>query len=468
MSEPRMSPAPALPECAAVLLAAGKSTRMRSRTPKPLHPLCGLPLTRHVVEACRGAGIARTVVVVGHEAQRVRAGLGIDVEYALQAEQRGSGDAVRAAEETLRGFDGAILVLAGDVPLLRAETLTRLLSHHQTTGAAATLLTAHLPDATGYGRIVRAADGSVLRIVEEKDATPAERALTEWNPSLYCFRADALWNALRDVRPNNAQGEYYLTDVIGILTAGGARVEALATDDVREVLGVNTRVELAQVTQTLRERLLRDLMLSGVTITDPATTYVDVSVTVGIDTVIEPHTFLLAGTRIGEECVIGPYSRIVMSEIGDRTAVLASQVVESVLGDDVKVGPYAHIRPHCRLANGVKIGDFVELKNATLGEKVSASHLAYLGDAEVGARTNIGAGVITCNYDGQKKHRTTIGEGAFIGTNATLIAPVTIGDGAYIAAASPMPEDVPADALAIARERPTIKPDWARKKREQG
>ena len=454
-------------ESCAIILAAGKSTRMKSRIPKPLHPLCGRPLSRHVIEACREAGIGRVIVVVGHVAEAVKSGLGEDVDYALQEEQRGSGHAAQCAMPLLNGFTGTILVLAGDVPLLRAETVSKLLSVHHSTGAAATLLTAFLADATGYGRIVRREDGTVSRIVEHRDATDEERGIREWNPSIYCFQARALTDSLGGIRPNNVQGELYLTDAIGILSGKGERVEAVATDDAREVLGVNNRVELAEVGRILRERILNELMLSGVGITDPSSTYIDAGVRIGPDSVVEPNSFILGKSVIGEGCVIGPFSRIVDSSIGDETKILASQVLESFIANRVYVGPWSNIRPGCRLGDGVKIGDFVELKNATLGEKVSASHLTYIGDAEVGEKTNIGAGVVTCNYDGFRKHRTVIGKNAFIGTHTTLIAPVTVGDGAFIAAGSPINQDVPEDSLAIARTRPAIKPDWARKFRER-
>ncbi len=454
-------------DCAAVILAAGRSTRMKSRLPKPLHPICGVPLTGHVVNACRGAGANRVVVVVGYEADAVRSGLGSDVEYALQPEQRGSGDAARASETQLRDFDGDILVTAGDVPLLTAGTLARLLDHHRRTGAAATLLTVVFDDPTGYGRIVRNPDGTVAAIVEHRDTTPEQRAIRECNPSIYCFNGPSLFAALGRLAPDNAQGELYLTDVIGILSGDGERVEAIAAEDPEEVLGVNTRVELAEVAGIMRGRILRELMLGGVTVVDPAATYVDAGVRVGQDTVLEPQTYLTGTTAIGEGCSIGPHTRIADSEVGSGARILASQVVESRVGNGVRIGPYANLRPGCRLADNVKIGDFVELKNAVLGEKVSASHLSYVGDAEVGAGTNIGAGVVTCNYDGVRKHRTTIGKEAFIGTHATLIAPVTIGDGAYVAAGSPINQDVPPDALAIARSRPSIKPGWARARRER-
>jgi len=438
---------------------------MRSKLPKPLHPICGLPMTAHVIRACREAGVERIVVVVGHEAERVRAGLGSEVEYALQETPRGSGDAARAAQPLLQDWQGTVLVLAGDVPLLPAEALRRMISHHQETGAAATLLTAFLDDPTGYGRVVRDASGRVTRIVEERDTTPEERAIREWNPSLYAFEAAALWPALAELQPNNAQGEYYLTDTIAALAGQGARIEAIPTQDVRDVLGVNTRVELAAVAAVLRERLLIKMMLSGVSVTDPATTYVEVDVEVGQDTVLEPNTFLLRGTRIGEDCVIGPFARIEASVLGNGVHVLASQIVASTLEDGVRVGPYANLRPGNHLGPKVKIGDFVELKNAQLGAGVSAAHLSYIGDAEVGEGTNIGAGTITCNYDGIQKSRTIIGKRAFIGSHATLIAPVTIGDGAFVAAASPIGQDVPEEALAIARAYPTIKEGWAAQRR---
>ncbi len=452
--------ASALPS-AAIILAAGKSTRMRSKLPKMLHPICGLPMTAHVIRACRQAGVARIVVVVGHEAEAVKAGLGSDVEYVLQAQQRGTGDAVRAAQPLLGDWPGAILVLAGDVPLLSGATLANLLQHHAQTGAAATLLTAFLDDPTGYGRVVRDGEQRVARIVEHKDASETERAITEWNPSLYAFSSAALWVSLADIQPANAQGEFYLTDTIGLLAQRNARLEALPVADALDVLGVNNRAELAGCATILRERLLRDLMLSGVTITDPASAYIDVGVTIGQDTVVEPNSYLLRGTTIGEDCVIGPMTRIENSRLGNGVRVLASQVVDSELADGVKVGPFANLRPGTRLGKKVKIGDFVEVKNSTFHEGAQASHLAYIGDAEVGAGTNIGAGAITCNYDGYRKHRTIIGARAFIGSNSTLVAPVTIGEGAFVAAASAITEDVPPDALAVARERLTLKNGWA-------
>ena len=449
------------PPVAAVILAAGKSTRMRSKLPKPLHPICGLPMTGHVIRACRLAGVERIVVVIGHEAEAVRAGLGEGIEYALQETPKGTGDAVRSAQSLLADWPGTIVVLAGDVPLLPAETLQHLIAHHHTTEAATTLITAFLDDPTGYGRIVRDEAGKVARIVEHRDATEAERAIKEWSTSLYAFQSSALWNSLAKVRPANIQGEFYLTDTISILKAQGSIVESVPANRSQDVFGVNNRVELAAVATELRARLLKDLMLSGVTVTDPATTYVDTDVAVGQDTVIEPNTFLLNGTRIGEDCVIGPWTRIERSTLGNGVKVLAAQVVDSVLEDEVKVGPFANLRAGTHLGSRVKIGDFVETKNAIFGEKAQASHLAYIGDAEVGAGTNIGAGAITCNYNGYTKSRTVIGKNAFIGSNTTLIAPIEIGEGAIVAAGSSVTQDVPENALVIARCPQTVKEDWA-------
>lgn len=448
--------------CAAILLAAGKSTRMRSKLPKPLHPVCGLPMTAHIVRACRAAGIERIVVVIGHEAERVRAGLGEEVEFALQEVPRGTGDAARAAEPLLKDWPGTIVILAGDMPLLPAETLRELLRHHHDSGAPATLLTAFLDDPTGYGRVIRGEDNRVRRIVEEKDATPEERAVKEWFPSIYAFQGNALWQTLRQVQPNNAQGEYYLTDTIRLLVDDGVPVEAIPVADARYVLGVNTRVELSVVTTLMREHIQRKLMLSGVTLIDPATTYVEADVEIGQDTVLQPNTYLLRGTRIGEDCEIGPNTHIERSTLGNSVRVRFSQVVESILEDGVRVGPFANLRRGTHLHRDVKIGDFVETKNAIFEEKAQASHLSYIGDAEVGAGTNIGAGTITCNYDGYTKSLTRIGRRVFVGSHSTLVAPLTIGEGAFIAAGSAVTEDVPADALAIGRSRMTLKEGWAK------
>jgi bifunctional UDP-N-acetylglucosamine pyrophosphorylase/glucosamine-1-phosphate N-acetyltransferase len=461
MAESSGMPAGPPRNIAAIILAAGKSTRMRSKLPKPLHPICGLPMTSHVIRACRAAGVERVVVVVGHEAEIVQAGLGPDNEYALQESPRGTGDAVLSAQKLFTGWTGTILVLAGDVPLLPTETVLKLIELQRVSSAAATMLTASLDDPSGYGRVIRDENGNVEGIVEHKDATPKQLEIREWNPSIYAFRSDALWHSLSQVQPLNTQGEFYLTDTIGILHGAGERVEAVEADSSEDVLGVNNRVELAAAAAILRQRILTHHMLAGVSITDPTNTYIDAGVTIGQDTVVEPTTFLLAGTHIGEDCTIGPMARISRSNIGNRCKILASQVVESTVGSDVSIGPFANLRPGTQLGDRVKIGDFVETKNAVFGIGAQASHLSYIGDAEVGGGTNIGAGTITCNYDGYRKHPTIIGKNAFIGSHSTLVAPIVIGDGAFIAAGSTVTINVPRDAMAIARSRPTLKEGWA-------
>jgi len=456
------------PSLTAVIMAAGKSTRMKSRLPKPLHLLCGKPLLSYLLDACRSAGVARTIVVVGHEAERVQEAFRGQCEFVLQEEQLGTGHAVMSARPLLNDYAGDLLVLPGDTPLIDGETLRKLAEHHHSSGAVATLLTAVLPhDAGMYGRVLRDPNGKVTGIVEAKDASHQQLAVREINTSIYCFNAPALFGALGEIRPDNAQGEYYLTDVIGLFTRKGDRVEAVIADDWQVTLGVNTRVELADVAARLRRRIMENLMLSGVTIVDPTNTYIDADVQIGQDTVVHPNTYILGNTVIGEECEIGPMARIENSQIGNRTTVLASQVVESRLGDSVRVGPFANLRPGTVVGNGTKIGDFVEVKNSIIEENVSMAHLTYVGDAQVGANTNIGAGTITCNYDGKRKHRTIIGRGCFIGSHATLIAPLQIGDGAYVAAASAITDDVPPDSLAIARCRQVVKEEWAKRRREQ-
>ena len=464
-------PEPPLPNVAALVLAAGKSTRMKSRTPKALHPLLGRPLLRFALAAAAGAGAHRTVLVVGHEAEAVQAAMGPDFEYVLQAEQRGTGHAVQMAETLLADWDGPLLVLPGDAPLITAELLRALIDTHARSNAAATLLTATLPDAGSYGRIVRdGPDGPVRAVVEARDATPEQLLIGEIGTSIYAFDPPKLFAALRQVTPQNAQGELYLTDVIALLASQGERIEALISEDADVVKGVNTRVELVELSQVLQTKVQRRLMLGGVTIIDPATTYIEDTVNVGQDTVIHPFSILSGVTDIGDECQIGPGARLSDARIGSNVHVRDSYVTASEVGDGTRIGPFANIRPGSVVGKNVKIGDFVELKKATLHDNVSAGHLAYLGDAEVGADTNIGAGTITCNYDPFRtptKNKTTVGAGAFIGTHSTLVAPVNVGDGAYTAAGSVITDDVPGDALGIGRARQVNKDGWVAKKRRK-
>jgi bifunctional UDP-N-acetylglucosamine pyrophosphorylase/glucosamine-1-phosphate N-acetyltransferase len=460
-------------EVAAIILAAGKSTRMRSRTPKALHPVCGKPILFHLLDALDEIGVRRRVVVVGHGADSVRntvdAHYGVGaIEYAVQAEQRGTGHAVQMAEAALGSHRGPVTVLPGDAPLLTGAALRELIDRHTGSGAAATLLTAVLPgDAGSYGRVVRGPDGQVLAIVEARDATAEQRDIREINTSVYAFDGPGLFRALRDLRPDNAQGELYLTDAIQILGAAGQRVGAVVAADPDIVLGVNTRVELADIAARMRARLLRDLMLSGVTIADPATTYVDAGVLVGQDTVLLPNTHLLGGTCIGEDCVIGPDSVITNTRVGDRVRVRASFVEGATIDADSRIGPFANIRPGTVLGRGVKVGNFVEVKASTLEDDVSAGHLTYLGDATVGARTNVGAGTITANFDyyTKRKFRTQIGADISVGSHTTFVAPVVVGDGSATAAGSVVTGDVPASSLAIARERQTVREGWAQARR---
>ena len=460
-------------EFAAIVLAAGKSTRMRSKLPKALHPVCGKPILGHILDALAHAGVGRRVVIVGHQAETVKGSLDTrygpeTLLYAEQVVQKGTGHAAQMAETLLADHKGVVLVLPGDAPLLTSDSLRHLIETHIAQSAGATLLTAVLPhDAGSYGRVLRDADGMVEGIVEARDATDEQLAIREINTSVYAFSGPSLFRALRDLRPNNTQGELYLTDVIKLLREAGETVAACVAGDPDIVLGVNTRVELAEINAKMRARLLQNLMLSGVTIADPTTTYVETDVTVGQDTIILPNTHLIGATHIGEDCVIGPNAIVTNSTIGDRVLFRASAADTAVIGDDSKIGPFAHLRPGTKLGKAVRIGNFVETKAALLEDGVSASHLTYLGDATVGAKTNIGAGTITCNYDGFLKSRTEIGSNTFIGTNSTLVAPITVGNDAFTAAGSVITENVPDGAFAIARERQTVKEGWVSARRER-
>lgn len=451
---------------AGIVLAAGKGTRMKSENPKALTPLLGLPLTAHVLHALRGAGIDPIIVVVGHGAEQVKAALGDGYLYALQTEQLGTGHATMQAMPLIPEGITRVVVAAGDAPLVTPEAIRALVERHHCTGAQATIATALLDDPTGYGRIIRDGQGRILGIVEERDALPEQKAIREVCTSFYCFETCVLREALPRLNNLNAQGEYYLTDVIGIITQGGGKVEAWLSPDPTLLMGVNNRWELAQAANALRERILKRLCLDGVTIIDPTTTYIDATVQVGHDTVIEPNTYLRGNTVIGAGCVLGPDLYIEDTQVGDRCRLFRSHIIGTTIESDVSVGPFAHLRPGTILKRGARIGDFVEIKNTEVGEETKVLHLTYLGDATVGKRANIGAGTITCNFDGVRKHRTVIGNEVFVGSHATLIAPLTIGDGAYIAAASPITDDVPPDALAIARCYQTIKEGWARRRRE--
>ncbi|PTM54823.1 bifunctional UDP-N-acetylglucosamine pyrophosphorylase/glucosamine-1-phosphate N-acetyltransferase [Desmospora activa DSM 45169] len=446
----------------AVVLAAGKGTRMKSRKHKVLHPVCGKPIIDHIIDTLEAIGTADIVVIVGHDAEAVQSHLGNRVKFAPQDEQLGTAHAVMQAESFLSNKEGITLVLNGDHPLFTAETLSNLVQAHREGRSAATILTAELPDPSGYGRIIRWKDENVVGVVEHKDATPAEREITEVNTGTFCFDNRKLWKALSQVDNDNAQGEYYLPDVIRVLHADGEVIGARQMDDFEEAQGINNRVQLAQAEQTMRRRILEQLMMDGVTVVDPVSTFIEADVVVGADTVIEPGTYLRGNTRIGEGCVIGPQADLKDVEVGDEVTIRQSVIQESRVEDRVTVGPFAYIRPGSHLEEQSKVGCFVDLKKARLGKGSKIAHLAYVGDADVGEGVNVGCGALTVNYDGFNKHRTVIEDGAFIGCNVNLVAPVTIGKGAYVAAGSTVTDDVPAEALAIARERQTNKEDYMR------
>ncbi|MDR7521441.1 MAG: bifunctional UDP-N-acetylglucosamine diphosphorylase/glucosamine-1-phosphate N-acetyltransferase GlmU [Armatimonadota bacterium] len=438
-----------MPEIEAVVLAAGRGTRMRSALPKVLHRICGRPMIAYVLDTLAQVGIASPIIVVGHGADQVRAALGDGNRYALQAEPRGTGHAVMQALPHLEGHAGTVLIVYGDVPFLSAATVRTLLEHHRARGAAATILTDIRGDPTGYGRVIRDGDGRVRRIVEEPDASAGEREVREVNAGLYAIEAGVLREALEALEPANAQGEYYLTDAVGALLEAGHTVAAVVVPASDEATGINSRAELARAEAMMRARVLEALMAAGVTITDPQATYVHAGVRVGRDTVIHPGTSLEGRTTIGEACTIGPGARLVDAEIADRVTIVASTVAGSSVGEGSRIGPYSHLRPGVRLGRFVEVGNFAEMKNTTVGDRTKIHHMSYLGDATVGAGVNIGAGTITCNFDGRAKHRTVIEDGAFIGSDTMLIAPVRVGAGAVTGAGSVVRRDVPPRGLAV-------------------
>jgi bifunctional UDP-N-acetylglucosamine pyrophosphorylase/glucosamine-1-phosphate N-acetyltransferase len=451
----------------AVVLAAGKGTRLRSDRAKVLHDVAGQPLLAYVLDAVERSGVVATSVVVGHQAELVQqrfAGRGRG--FVLQEPPRGTGHALLAARDRLADADLA-LVLNGDLPFLQPQTLVALLEARRAQDLDALLLTAVLQDGGAYGRVVRARDGSVLRIVEARDASPQERALGEVNVGVYLFRVAPLLAALARLRPDNTQGEYYLTDVVGLMRDAGARVGAHPLADPSEGAGVNTQAEVAAAAARLYAARTARLMDAGVTVEDPASLRVGPAVEVAADAVLRPFTLLEGATQVAAGAVVGPFVRLVDTQVGPDAQVLDHCLLRGcVVEQGASVGPFTHVRPESRIGARARVGNFVELKKTALGEGSKAPHLSYLGDATVGPGVNVGAGTITCNYDGHAKYPTHIEAGAFVGSHATLVAPLTVGAGAYIAAGSVVTEDVPADALALGRARQAVKPDWARRRRE--
>ena len=433
---------------ATLILAAGKGTRMKSRLPKVLHELCGRPMLSYILDAAGAAGPERRLVVVGHDAERVSERFAEEAEFVRQDEQRGTGHAVRVCREALEGFRGDVLILYGDTPLLRGETIRRMQRRKAEIAADLMMLSAPV-DVPGI--VIRDAAGAVARIVDAADASPEELAVTERNTGVYLIDADLLWKLLAQVGDDNAQAEIYLTDIVELAVHERLRVDALRLEDAEEALGVNTRAELAQATAALRRRVLNRLMDGGVTVVDPASTFIDMDVEIGMDTLIEPGCVIRGPTRIGANVHIKPHCTIEASEIGD----------------DVVLGPSAHIRPDCVIGRGSRIGNFVEVKNSVLGEGVKADHLSYVGDADVGDGASFGCGAIVVNYDGIEKHRTTVGARAFVGCNVNLVAPLVIEPDAYLAAGSTITKTVPSDALSVARARQRNVEGWVSRRRKR-
>ena len=434
---------------------------MKSERPKGLFEICGLPMVAWVVRAMREAGVERPIVVVGHQGDSIINALGDACDYVWQHEQHGTGHAALMAKDVLAGFDGPLFIAPADTPLITASVFQSLCDSQASNSVLATLATLNLSDPSGYGRIVRDAHGKVAGIVEERDANPRVKAIKEVNAGIYCFDCRTLLSILPTLSSENDQSEYYLTDVIATIHDRGGIIESRIVEDPVVLTGVNDRWQLAQVERLMRQRILKRLALSGVTVHNPETILVEADVVVGEDTELHAGVTLRGNTVIGSGCVIGPWSQVNDSVVGDGCTVLMSHLNKATMDAGSRCGPFAHLRPGSRLGSGAKVGNFVEVKNATLGANSAASHLTYLGDATIGPDANIGAGTITCNYDGFAKHRTEIGAGAFVGSNSTLVAPVTIGEGAFVAAGSTITSDVPAEALGIGRTRQENKESWA-------
>lgn len=451
-----------------IILAAGQGTRMKSARAKVLHPLCGRPMVHYVVKAVRKLAVDTIVLVIGHQHETVREELAyLNVDFVIQGEQLGTAHALSVAEERVRNDDRPLLCLYGDIPLITSDTLSTLLEAHIQEQNEVTILTAVVSDPAGYGRIIRGEKGQVLAITEDKDASPREKQIREINSGIYVFRPEAVFSSVRNISNQNAKGEYYLTDIVGILISAGRRVGALTVEDEREILGINSRKELAVAEAIMRERIVEEWMERGVTFVNPQDSYIDEPVTIGQDTVIFPSTHLKGRTEIGKNCLIGPSAWIVDSTIGQDSEVLFSVVRESTIHGGGRIGPFSHIRNGTLLKEKVKVGAFCEVKKSTVDTGSKIPHLSYVGDTEMGKNVNIGAGTITCNYDGVNKHKTVIEDDAFIGSDTMLIAPVRVGKNAATAAGSVITKDVPDHALAIERTEQKNIEDWAKRKKQK-
>ena len=447
----------------AIILAAGKGTRMKSDLPKVLHKVAGISMLEHVFRSVNAINPEKTVTVIGHKAELVEQVLAGQTEFVRQTEQLGTGHAVMMAEPVLENLTGQTLVIAGDTPLITGESLKNLIDFHINHKNVATILTAEADNPFGYGRIVRNQHGEVLKIVEQKDASDFEQQIKEINTGTYVFDNARLFEALKNINTNNAQGEYYITDAIGIFRENGEKVGAYTLKDFDESLGVNDRVALATAESVMRRRINQQHMVNGVSFVNPDATYIDVDVEIAPEVQVEANVTLKGQTKIGAETILTNGTYIVDSVIGERTVITSSMIEESSVADGVTVGPYAHIRPGSSLAKDVHVGNFVEVKGSSIGENTKAGHLTYIGNSEVGANVNFGAGTITVNYDGQKKYKTIIGDNVFVGSNSTIIAPVELGDNSLVGAGSTITKDVPADAIALGRGRQINKEDYAKR-----
>lgn len=448
-----------------IILAAGKGTRMKSTYPKVVHKVCGKEMVNHVIDTSKSAGVDETIVILGHGIDAVKEVLSDDVKIAIQEEQLGTAHAVMMANDYIDDAD-TVVVLCGDTPLISEETLVEFFKHHDQNNNAVTVLTTKVDDPTGYGRVIRDSSNEFMKIVEQKDASEQEKSVREINSGIYCFNGAFLKDSLQYVGNNNAQGEYYLPDTIEIIRNMGGRADAYLGATIEELMGVNSRVQLSDAERIMRRRINEQHMINGVTIIDTDSTYIDAGVDIGADTVILPGCMISGKTVIGSNCVIGPQTGISDSTIGDRTTVKKSEVIKSIVGEDTNVGPYAYLRPNSNIGNECKIGDFVEVKNASFGDGSKASHLSYIGDAQVGERVNVGCGVVFVNYDGKNKFKSVVEDDAFIGSNSNLVAPVIVKKDAFIATGSTITDDIPAGSLGIARQRQVIKEGWVQKKRE--
>ncbi|HZX21857.1 MAG TPA: bifunctional UDP-N-acetylglucosamine diphosphorylase/glucosamine-1-phosphate N-acetyltransferase GlmU [Clostridia bacterium] len=446
----------------AIILAAGEGTRMKSKLPKVLHKVCGQTMLQHVIDSANNSGVEECIVVVGHEAEKIKESLSSETKTVFQEKQLGTGHAVMMAYDSIK--EDTILVLCGDGPLITEETLKAMMDYHKNGGFKATVLTADLSEPRGYGRIVRDAEGQLQKIVEEKDATEEEKSVAEINSGIYCFDGGTLKDALPKLRNNNSQKEYYLTDILSVIRDMGFKTGVYKTRDYEEIMAVNSREQLAEVEAIMRKRIAKKHMENGVTIINPEHTYIEKTVTIGIDTTIYAGAILTGDTVIGDDCVIGQNSRIENSVIGNGAEVQSSTIISSSVGDGTTIGPYAYLRPNSNIGKHVKIGGFVEVKNSKVDNYSRASHLSYIGDADVGKNVNIGCGVVFVNYDGKDKNRSVIEDNVFVGSNVNLVAPVVIGKDGYIACGSTITSGVPGGALAIARARQENKEGWVDKK----